>query len=138
MRIWFEWLWSELRLVFRPNAIKHEKACLKASVANLALDIAGSEPLELTTADLIPRSLRRKIKSNRLPVFIDPTSVLVRQLAPLKFPRSLVKRMSELDVQAAVRRQGFWERLQLKLSEILAHHFVDIRQLDCGIANAAV
>ena len=37
-----------------------------------------------------------------------------------------------------VRRQGFWERLQLKLSEILAHHFVDIRQLDCGIANAAV
>lgn len=37
-----------------------------------------------------------------------------------------------------VRRQGFWERLRLRLSERSAHRLVDLRRLDCGIAIAAV
>ncbi len=34
-----------------------------------------------------------------------------------------------------MRRQGFWARSRFGLSEILAHRFVDIRRLDCGITN---
>lgn len=42
------------------------------------------------------------------------------------------------NVFPCVRRQGFWERLLLRLSERLAHLLIDFRRLDCGIANAAV
>lgn len=38
----------------------------------------------------------------------------------------------------SVRRQGFWGRLRLQLSERLAHLLFDLMRPDCGIANAAV
>jgi hypothetical protein len=36
-----------------------------------------------------------------------------------------------------VRRQTFLDRLQFRLSECLAHLFVDVRRPACGIASAA-
>ena len=39
---------------------------------------------------------------------------------------------------AVVRRQGFWNRWLDDLAERLAHLFVDLKRLDCGIANAVV
>ena len=36
----------------------------------------------------------------------------------------------------SVRRQGFLDRLQLRLSEYLAHLFVDVKRPACGIASA--
>jgi hypothetical protein len=38
----------------------------------------------------------------------------------------------------SVRRQGFWNRWLDDLEERLAHLFVDLKRLDCGIANAVV
>lgn len=41
-------------------------------------------------------------------------------------------------VLTTVRCQGFWNSWPRDLAERLAHLFVDLRRLDCGIANAAV
>lgn len=37
-----------------------------------------------------------------------------------------------------VRRQGFWNRWLRSLAERLAYLLVDLKRLDCGIANAVV
>jgi hypothetical protein len=56
-----------------------------------------------------------------------------------KYVNGLAKRIDpKTGKETGVRRQGFWERLQLNLSEIFAHLLFDIKQLVCGIANVAV
>ena len=45
---------------------------------------------------------------------------------------------SESGICVPVRRQGFWNRWLDDLAERLAHLFVDLKRLDCGIANAVV
>ena len=41
-----------------------------------------------------------------------------------------------IPLSTIVRRQGFLDRLQLGLSEYLAHLLVDVKRPACGIASA--
>ena len=101
MRIWLEWLWSELRLAFVPNSSRFDGPYLEANASGVLVRGAATDPCELTNAETLPRAIRQKLRSKKLALSIEPKSILVRNIAAIKFPPSHVKRMALLDVQAS-------------------------------------
>ncbi len=101
MRIWFEWLWSELRLAFMPNESRCGELYFEANAASVSLHSKGSNPFNLSSGETSPRVLLRSTRNKKIVLFINSGSALVRRIAALNFPHAHVKRMAMLDAQSS-------------------------------------